>query len=308
MNRPHYLAFESGGTKLVAAVAGPDATLLETNIFPRDSDHRGEESLARLIEAGRALQTEYERRGASFAAIGFGYGGGFDRKTGRPLVCLHEPGWEDIEIGARLQETFGLPTVVDNDCKVAALGEARFGAGRDAESIFYVTLGTGIGGGFVRHGKIVELSPKGEAELGHIQVLPDGPPCVCGGRGCVEALSSGPGMHALAGWLNEGVNPFANSLEVIEAWRSGDELATRTIEIAATGLSRGLAAVISLFAPELIVVGGGLGSDNPDYLEQVEQRTRPLVTPYFRNHWRLTIGELGERAVTQGAAAMAQQL
>ena len=229
------------------------------------------------------------------------------RRADHSSVCTN-PDREDIEIGARLQEAFGLPTVVDNDCKVAALGEARFGTGRDAESVFYVTLGTGIGGGFVRHGKIVELSPKGEAELGHIQVLPDGPPCVCGGRGCVEALSSGPGMHALAGWLNEGVNPFADSHEVLDAWRNGDALATRTVETAATGLAHGLAAVISLFAPELIVVGGGLGSDNPDYLEQVEQRTRPLVTPYFRNDWRLTSGELGERAVTQGATALAQQL
>lgn len=308
MNAPHYLVFETGGSKLVSAVAGPDGALLDVQVAARNPLHRGEESLARLIETGQALRAKYEQQGACFAAIGFGYGGGFDRKTGHPLVCLHEPGWEDIHIAARLQEAFDLPAAVENDCKVAALGEAHYGAGRGAESVFYITLGTGIGGGFVRYGELVQLSSKGEAELGHIQVMSDGPPCCCGGSGCVEALSSGPGMHALAGWLNNGVNPFANSREILAAWRSGDALATRTVETAANGLAHGLAAVVSLFAPELIVIGGGLGAGNPDYLEQVEQRTRPLVTPYFRDHWRLAVSELGERVVAQGALVLAQQL
>lgn len=306
MSADHYLVFETGGTKLVAGVAGPGGALVEVDVFPRAQSHRGEQSLARLVAAGQKLRAKYEAQGETFAAIGFGYGGGFDRATGHPLVCLHEPGWEDIHIAARLEEAFGLPAAVDNDCKVAALGEAHFGAGRGAGSIFYVTLGTGIGGGFVRGGKIVELSPKGECELGHIQVLPQGPPCVCGGSGCVEALSSGPGMRATAGWLNGGENPFADSREVMEAWRAGDDLAARTIDVASNGLAHGLAAVVSLFAPELIVIGGGLGAGNPDYLEIVERRTRPLITPYFRDLWRMAVSELGERVVAQGAAVLAR--
>lgn len=308
MSADHYLVFETGGTKLVAGVAGPDAKLLEVDVFPRDQSHRGEQSLARLIAAGQELRAKYEAQGAKFAAIGFGYGGGFDRSTGHPLVCLHEPGWEDIHIAARLEDAFELPAKVDNDCKVAALGEAHFGAGRGVDSVFYVTLGTGIGGGFVRGGKTVELSPRGECELGHIQVMPQGPPCVCGGSGCVEALSSGPGMHATAGWLNGGENPFADSREILDAWRAGDDLAARTVDVASNGLAHGLAAVISLFAPELIVIGGGLGTGNPDYLAVVERRARPLITPYFRDHWRMTVSELGERVVAQGAAELARQL
>ena len=308
MSADHYLVFETGGTKLVAGVAAADGKLVEVDVFPRDLKHRGEQSLARLISAGQALRAKYEAQGAKFVASGFGCGGGFDRATGHPLVCLHEPGWEDIHIAARLEEAFGFPAAVDNDCKVAALGEAHFGAGRGVDSVFYVTLGTGIGGGFVRGGRIVELSPKGECELGHIQVMPQGPPCVCGGSGCVEALSSGPGMHATAGWLNGGENPFANSREILEAWLAGDNLAARTVDVASNGLAHGLAAVVSLFAPELIVVGGGLGAGNPDYLAIVERRTRPLITPYFRDHWRMTLSELGERAVAQGAAVLARQL
>ena len=307
MSADHYLVFETGGTKLVAGVAGPDARLLEVDVFPRVAEHRGEQSLARLITAGQTLRAKYEKQGSAFAAIGFGYGGGFDRASGHPLVCLHEPGWEDFHIAGRLTEVFELPAAVDNDCKVAALGEAHFGAGREARSVFYVTLGTGIGGGLVRDGKIVELSPRGECELGHIQVLPQGPPCVCGGCGCVEALSSGPGLHATAGWLNGGDNPFADAREILEAWRAGDALAARTVELAANGLAQGLAAVVSLFAPELIVIGGGLGAGNPDYLEQVERRMRPLITPYFRDHWRMAVSELGERVVAQGAAVLARQ-
>ena len=308
MSADHYLVFETGGTKLVAGVAGPDQRLVEVQLLPRIAEHRGAQSLARLIAAGQALRAKYEKQGAAFEAIGFGYGGGFDRATGHPLVCLHEPGWEDIHIAGRLKEAFGLPAAVENDCKVAALGEAHFGAGRGSQSIFYVTLGTGIGGGLVSNRRIVQLSPRGECELGHIQVLPQGPPCVCGGSGCVEALSSGPGMHATAGWLNGGDSPFRDSREIMQAWRAGDALAARTVEIAANGLAHGLAAVVSLFAPELIVIGGGLGAGNPDYLAQVELRTRPLITPYFRNHWRMAVSELGDRAVTQGAAVLAARV
>ncbi len=113
-------------------------------------------------------------------------------------------------------------------------------------------------------------------------------------------------MHALAGWLGGGVNPFEGSRQVLDAWRKGDALAEKTVDVAAHGLARGLASVVSLFAPELLVVGGGLGAGNPDYLEKVEALTRPLITPYFRDHWRLVPSELGEQVVTQGAAALAR--
>ncbi len=115
-------------------------------------------------------------------------------------------------------------------------------------------------------------------------------------------------MYATAGWLNGGENPFADSREVLEAWRVGDKLAARTVEVAANGLAHGLAAVVSLFAPELIVIGGGLGANNPDYLAQVEGRMRPLITPYFRDHWRMAVSALRERVVVQGAAVLARQI
>ena len=87
----------------------------------------------------------------------------------------------------------------------------------------------------------------------------------------------------------------------------GDELATRTVEVAANGLAHGLAAVVSLFAPNVIVIGGGLGAGNPDYLAMVGERAKPLITPYFREDWRLAVSELGERVVAQGAAILAER-
>src|SRR5690606_10340857 len=92
----------------------------------------------------------------------------------------------------------GVPAAIENDCKLAALAEAVLGAGRGADTVFYVTIGTGIGGGLVHRGELVALSPLGEAEIGHVIVDPDGPECACGNRGCLEALCAGPSLPRLA--------------------------------------------------------------------------------------------------------------
>ena len=276
---PHFLVFETGGTKLVVGAAGPDGRLVDRRVGRRRPQARAPESLARLIELGRELLTEHESRGAAFAAIGVGFGGGVDRAARRPLPCLHEEGWEDIDIAwTRSTSEFNLPVALENDCKAAALGEALFGAGAGAESVLYVTLGTGVGGGLVKGGRIVELSPRGEVEIGHVCVLPDGPACACGGAGCVEALTSGPGIAGLARWLAEsdpsrddGAVPPATPEEVFAAWREGDGFAGAVVETAARGLAAGLSAAVNLLAPACVVLGGGVAAGNPDYQRRVEQ-------------------------------------
>lgn len=317
-----YLVFETGGTKLVAGIAGSDLRIGRTEILYRSPQDRAPQSLARLIEAGKKLLREGEHAGTRFRAIGFGFGGTVDRSTGEPHNCLHEEGWEDLNVVETLKAEFQLPVAVENDCKLAALAEAHFGAGRGARTVFYVTLGTGVGGGIVSNGRIQALGDLGEAEIGHVVVAPDGPPCWCGGRGCVEAVCSGPGMSRLAGWIaDESPSLWAtsklrrdtesaekvSSKQLMAQRQAGDAFAAEVVDRSAGYLATALGAAINLISPQVVVVGGGVGAGNPPFLELVAEKVHPLVVVFFRDRYRIAPSELREQVVTQGAAILAAQ-
>ena len=295
MSAARFLVFETGGTKLVAAIADGEARLIETAILRRGPEDRAEQSLTRLIEAGRGLCGD-----ARLAGIGFGYGGAVNRAARRPMVCLHEAGWEDLDPVTLLESEFQVPAAIENDCKLAALAEATLGAGRGAETVFYVTIGTGIGGGLVHQGSIVALSPLGEAEIGHLVVDPDGPVCDCGNRGCLEALCSGPNLPRLYS------GGHASSQELFALAAAGDATAIAAVDRAAAYLGQAFSMVANLICPDVIVVGGGLGSAYPDFLALIEEKTRARTVPYFRERVRLAPSGLRELTVTQGAALLAR--
>ncbi len=314
----HYLAFETGGTKLVAAVAGPDRRILETVVLHREKSDRAERSFERVAAAAEKLYRRYAANGADFRAVGFGFGGAVRRSTNSPLLCLHEDGWEEMDVAGELGARFGLPAFVENDCKLAALAEAHCGAGAGASSVFYVTLGTGVGGGLVRQGRILELGDRGEAEIGHVVVAPDGPPCWCGGRGCVESVCSGPGLSRLAALLGErhpglwrSSTLFApdppDSKAILAAWQAGDPFGSLVVERSMDYLAAALAAAVNLTVPEKVVIGGGLGASSARLLGLLRERTAPLVVRYFRDAFEIVPSKLRERAVTQGAAILAAQ-
>lgn len=320
MSNSAYLAFETGGTKLVAGVAGPDRRLIETRRVYRAQNDTAAESFRSLVEMGRALNTFHTAKGLVFRGCGLGFGGYVRRSDQRPLANLHEPGWEEIDVAGILEKEFGIPVRVENDCKVAALAEAHFGAGRGYRTVFYMTIGTGVGGGIVRDGRIVEMSDVGEAEIGHLVVLPDGPVCACGNRGCVEAVCSGPGLSQLAAWLADrepqllkasGLHPAGGDSiggkDLMRASWQGDAFATKVIERAASCLASAVAGAISLVAPEVFIVGGGVGSGNPAFVNLLREKTEPLVASCFRGQYSIVSSQLGDQVVTQGAAILAAQ-
>ncbi len=319
-----YLTFETGGTKLVAAVAAADTRLLETRRIARGPDDRAEQSFARLLELGAELRAAHETGDARFRAVCLGFGGTVDRVARRPHRCLHEDGWESIDVVERLEATFELPAAIENDCKLAALAEAHFGAGRGARTVLYITLGTGVGGGLVTNGEIVRLGPIGEAEIGHIVAQPDGPLCCCGGRGCVEAMCSGPGISRLAAWMAErdperwnrsrlsgdSESPSSpgslSSPDYFAAQAAGDPFASAVIERSSDALAFALAAAVNLTAADAVVLGGGVAFGNPSFVDRVREKTLPWIVSYFRERCRITSSELREGVVTQGAALLAR--
>ena len=317
----HYLALETGGTKLVAGIAGSDLRIAKTAVVKRAPSNRAGQSFERLIAAAEGLLDQCGELDVNLKSIGFGFGGTVRRSTNSPHLCLHEEGWEDVDVVGELENRFHVPVYVENDCKLAALAEAHFGAGAGAASVFYVTLGTGVGGGYVRNGQILPFGDYGEAEIGHVVVDPEGPDCCCGGRGCVEALCSGPGLSRLCERLaNEHAREWKASTlsarastgriaskHIVEAWASGDLFAGRVIEYSMERLARAVAAAVNLLVPERVVVGGGLGTSSPRLLELLRERTEPLVVHYFRRSFSIVPSGLRETVVTQGAAIFAAQ-
>lgn len=316
-----FLAFETGGTKLVAGLAYGDGRLRTTTAIRRGSSDLAAHSFARIVSAAEKMLSE-SPQASQLRAIGFGFGGTVRRSANSPHVCLHEDGWEEVNVAAELESRFGVPVIVENDCKLAALAEAHFGAGVGARSVFYVTLGTGVGGGYVLEGRIQPFGDLGEAEIGHMVVDERGPECCCGNKGCVEAHCSGPGLAKLAAamassshdsWkssalFSETGPTGVSSVHIIRAWEGGDGFATEVMHVSANRLARALGAVINLLVPDRIVIGGGLGMATPRLLELVREETPRYVVPYFRDSYEILPSRLRESVVTQGAAILARQV
>ncbi|BCX05637.1 MAG: glucose kinase [Candidatus Roseilinea sp.] len=316
-----YLAFETGGTKLIAAVADATGRLVASRVLRRDPRNRAQHSLAMLIEAAGQLRAAHEANDAVFTGIGFGYGGQVNRAQQCVLRNPHEDGWEDIDVRDELKRAFGLPSVIENDCKLAALAEACLGAGRGHRTVFYMTIGTGIGGGIVREGHIVDFGDAGEAEIGHVVVVPQGGfACGCGNHGCLETVASGPGLthlarklarDHLATWPDDAIAQRAihderlTAADLFEAYAQGDVFASEIVRVAATFLAQVLAGVIQIVNPDAIVIGGGVGTSSERFIRLIAEQTRPLVMPSLRGRCRFVMSQLREQVVTQGAALLA---
>jgi glucokinase len=290
---------ESGGTKLLAALADEAGRLKEMRRSYRNPEQRAQQTLEELILMGRELTAQTEPQ-----AVCLGFGGTVRKSDGQPLACFHEDGWEELDTLALLRDAFSADILVENDCNLAALGEAHFGAGQTRGTLFYATLGTGIGGGIVREGALLALGDTGEAEIGHIVVEEEGLPCPCGNRGCLETVASGPALARLA---REMVGWEGDAQTLMQAFRQGDSRAEAVVNHAADRLGMALGSVINLLHPQQIILGGGVMKGNQAFLETIQAAARPWVFPLFRDSTRFTLSRLGEQVVCQGAAVYARQ-
>ena len=237
-----------------------------------------------------------------------GFGGPVDWKTGRICRSHQIEGWSEFDLGGWLRQLAGAPVVVDNDANVGALGEAMRGAGVGFNPVFYVTLGSGVGGGLVVDGKIYHGAKPGEAEIGHVRLDRDGT--------IVEARCSGWAVDArirelkvkepgglLARLAGQTVGGEARHLAA--AWQQGDAAARRLLQETAEDLAFGLSHVVHLFHPEIIVLGGGLSGVGEPLRASVEGALRSFVMEAFAPGPRIALAALGEDAVPVGALELA---
>jgi glucokinase len=305
------LALDYGGTKLSAALIARGERAwraIERVQSPPDHDAQYEQAAMRAL-ARQVLGDQIP------AAIGVSFGGPVDAARGRVILSHHIPGWEDTPLRDQLHAEFGAPVCIDNDANIAALGEYAFGAGRGevTSPLLYVTVSTGVGGGFVIGGKIYNGADAMAGEIGHTICDPRGALCVCGRRGCVEAMACGPAIaraarerlasdpHAISR-LRELENLTA--AEVARAANSGDEFAQSVLDDAARALGFGIGTAITLMNPARVVIGGGVTKSGERWWSVVRASARANTLPQMRVE--IVPAALGDDAPLWGAVALAE--
>jgi glucokinase len=287
------IGVDLGGTKILAAVVGRDGAIGRTIEIPTPDGPENE-----VLEAVDGVVGDLLADGAS--AIGYGVPLNIDRRTGVALRATNLP-LLHVHFPDRARRQFGLPAGVENDANAAALAEWRLGAGRGTTDLVMLTLGTGVGGGIVLDNRLY----RGWAELGHLVVVADGPPCQgsCHGRGHLEAVASGLAADRAAAELyGEG----ADAPLLVDRARAGDDRAIDALRGIGHLLGLAIGSLANVFDPDVFVVGGGFGAAAGDLIlgPALAAARREAIQPADEK-LRLVEAELGEEAGLMGAALVA---
>jgi len=289
------IGVDVGGTKILSGLTDREGNVLERNLI--ESPGTSEQDVLAALDA--AVEALLDDR---VGAIGFGIPANLDHRTGRILRATNMP-LDDFDLAAHTRARFGVPVGIENDANAAALAEWELGAGRGLTSLVLITLGTGVGGGFILDGRLY----RGWAEVGHMVVLSGGPPCqgACHGRGHLEALASGTAADRAA---QELWGPDADSHTLVEHAREGVMEALAQIDEMAQYLGAGIGSLVNLFNPELVVVGGGFGEAIADLvLGPAQEAARRQAIAPADTSLRVVPAQLGEDAGLVGASLVGFQ-
>jgi glucokinase len=308
MNHPgkNYIGIEIGGTKLQLVAGDSRAEILakyrlsvERPEGARGIRHKIEDPLKKLV---KDFHPE---------AIGIGFGGPVDHEKGRIAVSHHIEGWTDFDLVSWASEITGIPSFIENDANVAALGEACRGNGVVFDKVFYVTLGSGVGGGMIINGEIYHGAVPGESEIGLMAYDHEG--------NNIESMCSGWAMNArirqyiaenpgsiIAGLVKKGNVPESGFLA--EAIRLGDRGAEKLLDGSAGILGWGLSHVVHLFHPQIIILGGGLSLLGDLLVEKVSAKMGKFITKVFQPGPVVKTAALGEDVVGVGALLLAGKM
>lgn len=307
------IGVDLGGTKLLAGAV--DANL---EVHHRASRPAPKSDQDAVLEAVVAVVEEVRAAVGDVRAVGFGIPSLFDHTRGVAVSTVHLP-LHDIAFSSVMSERLGIPAFADNDANVAMLAEHRFGAARGARHALLINLGTGIGGGIVINDELVRGALGAAGELGHMVIDLDGPPCPgnCPGRGCMEALVSGTALarEALAAALEHPRSGLGQALAegrgvagelVTELAHGGDAVARAVITRMGENLGVGIASLVNVFNPSVVVVGGGVIAAGELLLAPAREMVVDRALSPSREHVRIVAARFGAESGMLGAAVLAR--
>jgi glucokinase len=307
------IAVDLGGTHIRVAVITEGGELRLRDSVPTNAVN-GPDS---VIERMAALITDVAARAgvADDAPVGVASPGPLDARTGTVLYTPNLPGWRNVRIVERLREITGREVSLANDGNCGALGEARFGSAKDVDNLVYLALGTGVGGGIISGGHLVDGVRGLGAEVGHVVIAMDGPRCSCGQIGCLESFVAGWAIKRDAEMVattaeGETLVRMADGGElhagiVARAAQAGDPAAKQILARVSRALGAGMGAFANLFTPDMIVIGGGVADIGSILLEPAIESMASYSFVDVRADLTVGFSSLGQDTGLYGAAALA---
>ena len=310
-----YIGIDVGGTTAKAGVVDEEGKILSKSVCKTGKERAFEDIAADMAELCRRVVRESGHEMADIAAVGVGIPGEQDPRSGLVAFC-NNLGWVNVPLMQRLREALGLSVYVDNDANVAALAESAFGASRDVKSSILVTLGTGVGGGIVENRRVRTGAHGVGGEIGHMVVVMDGEKCNCGHRGCWEKYASATAIIRMGRALMEekpdcalarqlgGDAAQLNAKAVLDLAKAGDADCMGIFETYVKYLCVGLANLINIYDPDMIVLGGGVAYAGDFLLDAVRAALGDYVYCPALSWARVELARMGNDAGIIGAAML----
>lgn len=301
------IGIDLGGTSVKYALVSASGEVHYHGQLPTPAGRGAEAVLAELLRCIASCREYAACERLAVEGIGVGTPGVVSA-DGRIVLGGAEniPGWELVPLADRIEQATGLRTLVSNDANLMALGETLFGAGRGAEDVVFVTVGTGIGCGVVIGGRLFRGYRNRGMELGHITVKADGERCACGGVGCLEHYASTSALvrrfRTLAG--SAAGTAEVDGKDVVFFYEQGLPAAVEAMEEHWTYLAHGIASMINLFSPQRVVVGGGISEAGPFYLDRLREKVARQAMDICAAGTEIVAARLGNRAGCLGAAGL----
>ena len=306
-----YIGLDIGGTKILGALFNAKGEIIGRTKKPSKAS-KGEAVI--FNQVCKVIDSLLESNTGTLKAIGSGVPGVIEDGKIRFSPNLS---WKDYPLEQNLRDKYSVPSYVGNDANVSLLGVWKHGLGKGCHNLAGLFVGTGIGGGLVINNAIYGGSTGGAGEIGHMIVVPDGPICGCGARGCLESLASKTAiLKMLKSQIERGRNSYfyglieqkdyiLKSSHLKEAYVGGDELAIEILDNAASYLGVATASIINLLNPELIVFGGGMMEAlGEKMIERIRSKARELAIPGLYETCRIELSVLGDDASLYGALSL----
>jgi glucokinase len=305
------IGLDLGGTSIKYALATESGKILKQGHLPSDADADKEVIINNLYLSAQEMLDYADTIGQDVQAIGIGTPGNVNLETGWLMGSTPNfKCWSDINIKSEMKKKIKIPAYADNDANLMALGEAQFGAGKGYTNIICVTVGTGIGGGFIINGQLYRGSAYAGAEFGHSLVQADGISCRCGSNGCLEMYASATAMlrdfrqFAQESDFKSETNNL-NMAYLFKLREQGNIAAQKAIDSGIYYLGRGLASSINIFNPDVIIIGGGVADAGEIYIDGIRQVAYKYAMEKPKENVKIIGAQLGNKAGFLGAVSFA---
>ena len=312
-NKKFYVGIDLGGTFIKGGIVDGNGNVLVSDKTPTESEKGADGVAQNIANLALALMEKCNLTTADVVGIGMGVPGMIDSKAGN-VIYSNNLNWTDFRIGEKVQTLTGMNVKIANDANVAALGEVKFGAAKNCENVIMITLGTGVGGGIVAEGRLIEGNKSAGAELGHMVIVTDGERCTCGRRGCLEAYASATALirdTKVAMELHKDSKMWeVGGLDKVDGKTAFDYMAVdcyakEVVDNYVKYLSMGLTNFANIFRPEAILLGGGVCAQGDNLVKPLQALLdRDIFAGNMGPQVKILTAQLGNSAGLLGAAAL----